>query len=243
MGRIEAHTYARVRHGHSKNPFDCGGSDGQIEDAAAALYVRVSANEHTIENQVRVLTKVVERKGWALADANIYRDEGVSGAKGHDKRPGFDALLNAAVRRKIDVIAVWSSDRLGRSLSQLVEVLQHIKETGTGLYIDTQAIDTTTSSGRMMFGMLAVFGEFEREMIASRVQAGLDRTKAALAKDGKFTSRKGIVRSRLGRPSADANKLDCARQQLAEGIGIIRVAKAVGLGVGTVHRLKREMHP
>ena len=74
------------------------------------------------------------------------------------------ATFEAAVRREFDMLAVWSSDRLGRSLSHLIEVLQTIRDTGCGLYIHTQALDTTTPSGRAMFQMLAVFGEFEREM-------------------------------------------------------------------------------
>jgi hypothetical protein len=85
----------------------------------------------------------------------------VSGAKGRDKRPQFDALLKAAVRREFDMIAVWSSDRLGRSMSHLIEVLETINGTGFGLYIHTQAIDTTTPAGRAMFQMLGVFAEFD----------------------------------------------------------------------------------
>ena len=107
----------------------------------------------------------------------VFEDQGISGAKGRDQRPAFDALLKAAVRREIDMIAVWSSDRLGRSLSHLVEVLQTIRDTGIGLYIHTQAVDTTTPAGRALFGMLGVFAEFEREMIVARVNAGLARTK------------------------------------------------------------------
>jgi DNA invertase Pin-like site-specific DNA recombinase len=82
------------------------------------------------------------------------------------------------------MIAVWSSDRLGRSLKHLVEVLETIRDTGTGLYIHTQAIDTTTPAGRAMFQMLGVFSELEREMIAARVNAGLSRVKEALAREG-----------------------------------------------------------
>jgi DNA invertase Pin-like site-specific DNA recombinase len=94
----------------------------------------------------------------------VYEDLGMSGSKGRDQRPAFDALLKAAVRREVNMVAVWSSDRLGRSLKHLVEVLEILRDTGTGLYIHTQAVDTTTPTGRAMFGMLSVFSEFEREM-------------------------------------------------------------------------------
>jgi DNA invertase Pin-like site-specific DNA recombinase len=107
----------------------------------------------------------------------VYEDQGISGAKGRDQRPAFDALLKAAVRREINMIAVWSSDRLGRSLKHLVEVLEIIRDTGTGLYIHTQAVDTTTPAGRAMFGMLGIFAEFEREMIHARVVAGIERVR------------------------------------------------------------------
>src|SRR5262245_2306356 len=137
------------------------------------LYLRVSTEEQSIANQRHDLEAWAERAGHTVV--NTFEDDGVSGAEGRDQRPGFDNLLKAATRREIDMIAVWSSDRLGRSLSHLVEVLQTIKDTGTGLYIHTQAVDTTTPSGRALFGMLAVFSEFEREMIVARVKAGLAR--------------------------------------------------------------------
>ena len=171
----------------------------------------------------------------------VFEDQGISGAKGRDKRPAFDALLKAAVRREVDIIAVWSSDRLGRSLSHLVEVLQTIRDTGIGLYIHTQAVDTTTPAGRALFGMLGVFAEFEREMIVARVNAGLARTKDTLARDGRFTSKAGKVRTRLGRPGAKLEQIDAARAELAKGTGIGKTARLIGLGTGTVHKLKREM--
>ena len=139
------------------------------------------------------------------------------------------------------MIAVWSSDRLGRSLSHLVEVLQTIRDTGTGLYIHTQAVDTTTPAGRAMFGMLGIFAEFEREMLVARVNAGLARAKDALKRDGKFVSKAGVVRSSLGRPRIGAEIERKVRTELARGTGIITTAKLFGLGNGTVHRIRREM--
>src|SRR5262245_52716995 len=128
-----------------------------------ALYLRVSTDAQNTAVQRQELEAWSERAGHAVV--KVYEDQGISGAKGRDQRPAFDALLKAAVRREVDVIAVWSSDRLGRSLSHLVEVLQTIRDTGTGLYIHTQSVDTTTPAGRAMFGMLGIFAEFEREMI------------------------------------------------------------------------------
>ena len=129
------------------------------------------------------------------------------------------------------MIAVWSFDRLGRSLSHLVEVLQTIRDTGTGLYIHTQTVDTTTPAGRAIFGMLGVFSEFEREMIVARVNAGIARAKQHGTKSGRPH----------GRPRINAKIEDRVRQQLAKGSGILKTAKVVGVGSGTVQRIKREM--
>ena len=203
------------------------------------IYVRVSTDDQTTASQKRDLQAWAERAGHTIVQ--VFEDAGISGAKGRDKRPAFDALLKAAVRREVDIIAVWSSDRLGRSLSHLVEVLQTIRDTGIGLYIHTQAVDTTTPAGRALFGMLGVFAEFEREMIVARVNAGLARTKDTLARDGRFTSKAGKVRTRLGRPGAKPEQIDAARAELAKGTGIGKTARLIGLGTGTVHKLKREM--
>jgi DNA invertase Pin-like site-specific DNA recombinase len=99
--------------------------------------MRAPADGQTTENQIAELRHSAEKAGHTVAD--VFEDPGISGAKGRDKRPRFDAMLKAAVRREFDMIAVWSSDRLDRSLTHLIEVLETI-----GLYIHTQALDTTT---------------------------------------------------------------------------------------------------
>jgi DNA invertase Pin-like site-specific DNA recombinase len=210
-----------------------------VKTKRVALYVRVSTDDQSTESRKAELQAWAERAGHIVAE--VFEDHGISGAKGRDKRPAFDALLKAAVRREIDMIAVWSSDRLGRSLSHLVEVLQTIRDTGTSLYIHTQAVDTTTPAGRAMFGMLGIFSEFEREMIVARVNAGLARAKEKIARDGRFTSKAGKVRTRLGRPGALPEQIEAARQELTRGTGIGKTARLTGLGTGTVHRLKREL--
>jgi DNA invertase Pin-like site-specific DNA recombinase len=107
--------------------------------------------------------------------------------------------------------------------------------------LDQQNIDTTTPTGRLLFQITGAFGEFERSMIRQRVRAGLNVIKDKLARDGKFVSKAGKVRRGLGRPGAEPDKIQRARRELAKGIGIGKVAREVGLGVGTVHRLKREV--
>jgi len=105
-----------------------------------AIYVRVSTDAQNTDAQRQELEAWAERAGHTVV--KVYEDQGISGAKGRDQRPAFDALLKAAVRREISMIAVWSSDRLGRSLKHLVEVLEILRDTGTGLYVHTQAVDT-----------------------------------------------------------------------------------------------------
>jgi DNA invertase Pin-like site-specific DNA recombinase len=128
-----------------------------------------------------------------------------------------------------------------RSVKARARRLEHLQEVGVDLYLDQQHIDTTTPTGKLLFQITGAFAEFERSMIRQRIRAGLGVIKDKLARDGKFErSKAGIVRTRLGRPSAKAEKIERARLELAKGIGIGKVARAVGLGVGTVHRHKRE---
>jgi DNA invertase Pin-like site-specific DNA recombinase len=205
----------------------------------AALYVRVNTDHQSVENQVRELEEVAERRGWTVVE--VYRDAGISGAKGRAQRPGLDAMLKDASRRKFDVVMAWAIDRLGRSLIDLLGTIEHLQEVGVDLYLDQQHIDTTTPTGKLLFQITGAFAEFERSMIRQRIRAGLSVIKDKLARDGKFESKAGKLRRRLGRPGVKPEKLERARLELAKGIGIIKVAKTVGLGVGTVHRLKREI--
>ena len=171
----------------------------------------------------------------------IYRDAGISGAKGRDGRPGLDAMLNDACRRKFDVVMAWAIDRLGRLLVDLLGTIQGLEDCGVDLYLDQQAIDTTTPVGKLLFQITGAFAEFERSMIRTRVNAGLKRAKDQIKQKGHFVTKHGEVRKRLGRPGADPDKLREARVELAKGVGINKVAKMVGLGVGTVQKLQNEM--
>ena len=192
----------------------------------AALYVRVSTDGQTVENQTRELRQIAERRGWKVVET--YSDAGISGSKGRDKRPGLDQLLNDASRRKFGVVMAWSIDRLGRSLIDLLATVQNLEACGVDLYLDQQNIDTTTPAGRLMFQITGAFAEFERSMIRQRVKLGLKRAVA----QGK----------RLGRPPIASELERKARRELRRGTGILKVAKLVRLGTGTVHRIKREMN-
>jgi len=187
-----------------------------------ALYLRVSTTEQTVENQRRELEAVVERHGWSIAATFV--DAGISGAKGRDKRPGYDRLCKGIARREFDLVAAWSVDRLGRSLQDLVGFLSELHGKGIDIYLHQQGIDTSTPAGKAMFQMMGVFAEFERAMIVERVKSGLARARA----QGK----------RLGRPSIAPGKEDAVRRLLARGTGIIKTAKLAGVGVSAVQRIK-----
>ena len=206
----------------------------------AALYVRVSTDAQTVENQIHELRQVAERRGWHVVD-EVYKDAGVSGSKGRDQRPGLDTMLKGASRRKFDVVMAWAIDRLGRSIVDLINTIQHLEACGVDLYLDQQNIDTTTPSGKLLYTVSGAFAEFERSMIRQRVNAGLSTIKAKIQRDGQFTSRAGKVRKRLGRPGSEPAKMEQARRELAKGTGIAKTARLVGLGTGTVHKLKRDM--
>src|SRR6202166_4828798 len=124
-----------------------------------ALYLRVSTSKQETSNQRRELEAVAARSGWEIV--KIYEDAGISGAKGRDKRPGLDAMMKAVNSKEFDMVATWSVDRLGRSLTDLLSILQGLHEKGVGLFLHQQGLDTTTTAGKAMFQMLGVFAEFE----------------------------------------------------------------------------------
>ncbi len=191
-----------------------------------ALYLRVSTDGQSVDNQRRELLASAKHHGWDVIAE--YADAGVSGAKGRDQRPQFDRMLKAATRGEIDMIAAWSVDRLGRSLQGLLEFLGEIKAAGVDLFLHQQALDTSTPAGKAMFQMLGVFAEFERSIIVARVHAGLKRAR----KEGK----------RLGRPKTEPDVELKIKAALAKGEdGMLKIAARYGVGSGTVQRIKAEM--
>ena len=199
-----------------------------VKPLRAALYLRTSSNERTVENQRRELEAAAAQRGWVVV--TTYADEGISGSKGRDKRPGLDAMLKDAVRGRFDVVMCWAVDRMGRSLADLVGTLQDLHGAKVDLFLHQQAIDTTTPAGRAMFGMMGVFAEFERSMIQARVKAGLERAKASPRPGAKA----------IGRPKVTAATEAVIRAHLAAGTGKAKVAKLLGVGVSTVQRIAQE---
>ena len=190
----------------------------------AAIYARVSTlNGQTPENQLMQLRGVAENAGWTVVDEFV--DHGISGAKGRDQRPAFDRLCRAATRREIDVVMAWSVDRLGRSLQDLVAFLGDLQASDVDLYLHQQGVDTTTPGGRALFQMMGVFAEFERAMMRDRIKAGLARARA----QGK----------RLGRPPVPPEVEQAIRDARAEGKGMLKIGRELGVGTATVQRVLR----
>jgi DNA invertase Pin-like site-specific DNA recombinase len=189
----------------------------------AVLYLRVSTDKQTLENQRMALTAIAEHRGWQITAE--YGDKGISGAKGREARPGLDAMLKDATRAKFDVIMVWAVDRVSRSLSDLLDVLKNLEAAKVDLFIEQSAFDTTTAQGKAMLQMSGVFAELERAIICQRIHAGLKRARA----EGK----------RLGRAPCDESVVGRAKELLAAGNSIRHAARETGLSIGTVHALSK----
>jgi DNA invertase Pin-like site-specific DNA recombinase len=193
----------------------------------AALYLRVSTDRQTVENQRLALQAIAERRGWQVVE--VYSDHGISGAKDRAQRPGFAKLCQDATRRRFDVVMAWSIDRIGRSVHQVSGFMVEMEALGVQQYYEQQAIDTSTPAGKAMLQMSCVFAEFERTMIRERVVAGLKRAR----KDG----------TRLGRPPLDYQIKKQIAKALQKGdMGMVRIARKYGVGTGTVQRVKQSMN-
>ena len=184
----------------------------------AGLYARVSTNDQqTIPLQMRALREYAARRGWAVA---LQVREIGSGASARELR---EKIVEAARRRQIDVVLVWRLDRWGRSVTDLLATLQELEHLGVGFVSLTEALDLTTPAGRAMAGLLAVFAEFEREILRERVRAGL----AHARRNGK----------RLGRPATAAAHAGKVRQLFRDGVSKAAIARRLQIGRTSVRRI------
>ena len=181
-------------------------------------YARVSTHDQqTLPLQIRSMREYAAKRNWTIA-AQIK--EVGSGASQRELR---ETLLAAARRREVDVVLVWRLDRWGRSVADLVSTLQELQHLGVGFVSLTEALDLTTPAGRAMAGLLAVFAEFEREILRERVCAGLAHARL----NGK----------RLGRPPSAVHKAVEARKLYREGISKSVIARRLQIGRTSVRRL------
>jgi DNA invertase Pin-like site-specific DNA recombinase len=194
---------------------------GAFMSKRIAIYARTStAKFQTTQNQIDALTELANRQGYTII--KIYSDNGFSGTKSTADRPALNELMKDARKKSFDMVLVWSLDRLGRSLKHCLELLQELQELKVDLFFQQQGMDTSTSSGKLMFSMIGAFAEFERNIIRERVMAGQMRAKA-----------NGV---KFGRPSKMNDGMKSAVKLLRErGMGIKQIAKQLQIGVGTVY--------
>ena len=183
----------------------------------AAVYARVSTTEQTPENQLQVLRAFTSARGWTVTE---FVDHGISGVK--DRQPALDAMLADVRRRKVDVVVCTKLDRLARSVKHLVALGEELRALGVELVVLDQAVDTTTSGGRALFGMLAVFTEFERDLIIDRVRAGLARAR--------------VQGKKLGRPRIHHVDVAQALALRAQGHSWRATARVLGVHAMAVRR-------
>ncbi len=181
------------------------------------LYVRVSTLDQDPASQLHDLRRYAEHRGWTIADEFI--DHGISGTK--DSRPALNRLMAAARQRRLDVVLVWRFDRFARSTSHLIRALDEFRSLGVAFCSFSEALDTSTPTGKVMFTVIAAMAEFERALIQERVRAGLRRARAA-----------GV---QLGRPRVGTD-LAKAERLLQSGLSLRGAAKQLGLSDRTLRR-------
>ena len=187
-----------------------------------AIYTRTSTDKQHTENQLIKLREIAKLKGYVVVTE--LEDKGISGSKGREIRTGFDTLIKGAVSKEFDMIFVWSVDRLGRSLPDLISFLTEMNSVSCNLYIHNSQLDSTTPQGKLLFSLLSVFAEFERSMISSRVKLGLQRAVA----DGK----------KLGRPSRlNEGLIHSIQYMKSQGVGIRKMSRDLGVGVSTIYKV------
>lgn len=187
----------------------------------AGLYARVSTqDQQTLPMQNRAMREYATRRGWTLTMQ--VREVGSSASQ----RQMREKLINAARRRDIDVVVVWRLDRWGRSVTDLLATLQELEHLGVGFVSLTEALDLTTPAGRAMAGPLAVFAEFEREILRERVRAGLAHAR-----------QNGM---RLGRPLTAGLHADQVRKLHCSGLSKSEISRRLNIGRTSVRRILYE---
>ncbi len=192
-----------------------------MKKVRAARYLRVSRADQCLDLQEDETADLVERRGWQLTAT--FSDEGVSGSK--DKRPGLDAMLAQARKRSFDVLVVYRSDRLFRSLKHMVNVLDELAALGISFVSVTEVFDSTTPQGQLLLHLVSAFSEFERAVLIERVRSGLAAAR-----------RRNV---RLGRPKVGFDR-EKALQLRAQGLSYREVAQQVGVSLATIQRLVKE---
>ena len=190
-----------------------------------AIYTRVSTAQQTTENQLIELRELAQRADWTVVDEY---SEVVSGTKGASDRSELARMLLDASRKRFDKIVVWSVDRLGRDMTNLVSVLNELNERGIHLFSYKQGLDTETAMGKSFFYMTGIFAELENNMRKERQQIGIKRAIAGGAKFGR--------KSKL-----DQRMMYKIRSLRDQKLSMRKIASQLNISVATVHKGCSEM--
>ena len=191
----------------------------------AVIYTRTSTKQQRTDMQLDALHTLVKNSNYELVD--VIEDVAVSGGKNGRSRVGMAQLMEMVNRREVDVVCVYSVDRIGRDMSDILSLVQELDQKGVGLVIHKNAIDTSTAQGKILVGFFALVAQMEKDMNNSRVRDGV----AAARAKGK----------QIGRKPLSAKKLNEIRELRRQGKGMNFIAKHLSVGNSQVLRVCREM--
>lgn len=182
----------------------------------AAIYARVSTLDQSCELQLEDLRRYASQRFGRCYE---FVDQGVSGTQ--RRRPQLDGLMNSAHKRLFDAVLVWKFDRFARSVKHLVDSLEEFRALGIDFVSYTEGVDTTTPTGQLLFHIVGAVAQFERDLIAERVRAGIAHARA--------------LGKRIGRPRAEIN-VEQVRGLRHQGRSLRQIAKALAVPVSRVRR-------
>ena len=204
----------------------------------AAIYCRVSTDDQSCERQERDLRAFAERAGYDVVDCFMEKASGARNDRAERRK-----VIELERKRLIDVVLVTELSRWGRSTRDLVETLDDLHSWGVDMVpLNSGEVDLTSASGKLMRGIIAVLAEFERDLLRERINSGMARVRATIERDGHFTSRSGVVRSKLGRPVGkrpSVKHADKVRELKAQGLSYRLIGRNLGLSKNTVMALVR----
>jgi|SRR5579863_8406534 len=192
-----------------------------MKQTKVAIYTRISTQDQSSEGQEHELKEYAKHRGWSVAQ--VYADK-ISGLK--SSRPALDQLLADARKRKFDCVLVWRIDRLGRSVSHLLEVLETFKTLDIKFLSLCESIDTSTPAGMMVFTVLAAAAALERQILVERIRMGLGNAK-----------RRGVQLGRPAKKKLDAGEISKVRAERSKGATLRQLAKAHGASLWSIHRV------
>jgi DNA invertase Pin-like site-specific DNA recombinase len=188
-------------------------------------YLRVSTASQDTGSQLLAIKQSIERSGDLLVE--VYSDEGISGAKGREQRPGLDQMLKDATSSKFEKVICFDITRLGRSLTDLLSTMNALQSTNVDLQLLQNNLDTSSNSGRLMFSIFGAIGEFEKSLIRERIVSGLVKAKANNVK--------------LGRRSSINSSVKTAVLELkAKGMGPKRICSLLKIGCYSYYKIVRD---